>query len=228
MKPEFDTFAEEYNAVNNTDAMRVTGFPLEYFTNYKADDICREIAANQLGPEKFLDFGCGIGNTLKSLSSRVPDLKLFGAEVSASSLELAKSRGIPAELAFIESALPFADASFDVTFASCVFHHIPDVQQGKWADELFRVTDQNGMVMIYEHNPFNPVTRHVFANSPFDVNAKMLTPSMLKTLLRNAGFRDLRVKYRVFFPKALHWLLFAERALTWLPLGAQFYITGKK
>jgi len=85
MRPEFDTFAEEYNAINNSDAMRVTGYPLDYFTKYKVEDICTEFKANRLSPKTFLDFGCGIGNTLKSLSIKMPKLKLSGVEVSATS-----------------------------------------------------------------------------------------------------------------------------------------------
>ncbi len=181
MKPEFDNFADEYNAINDRAAIRATGYPLEYFTNYKVDDICREININRLRPDTFLDFGCGIGNTLKSLSSRALGLKLFGAEVSAASVGIAKGLNLPADIALIDSALPFEERHFGFTFASCVFHHIPESEQQKWADELFLVTDSGGTVMIYEHNPLNPVTRHVFANSPFEANAKNAHPCPLES-----------------------------------------------
>ena len=46
--------------------------------------------------------------------------------------------------------------------------------------------------------------------------------------VRGAGFPDASVKYRIFFPHFLRALRPLEPRLTWLPLGAQYYVLGRK
>jgi hypothetical protein len=78
--------------------------------------------------------------------------------------------------------------------------------------------------MVYEHNPFNPLTVRVVNNCPFDANAKLIRASVMAKRCRDAGFREVKVKYRVFFPGFLRALRFAEGLLSWLPLGGQYYV----
>jgi hypothetical protein len=80
------------------------------------------------------------------------------------------------------------------------------------------------MMMVYEHNPFNPLTVRVVNNCPFDENAKLIRPSVMARCCQDAGFRDVKVQYRVFFPGVLKAFRFAEGLLSWLPLGGQYYV----
>jgi hypothetical protein len=43
-----------------------------------------------------------------------------------------------------------------------------------------------------------------------------------------AGFGAARIRYRVFFPRALSRLRVLEKWLTWLPLGAQYYVLATR
>lgn len=45
---------------------------------------------------------------------------------------------------------------------------------------------------------------------------------------RDAEFAAVDVRYRIFFPHALRRLRPLEPSLTWLPLGAQYYVAARK
>ena len=53
--------------------------------------------------------------------------------------------------------LPFGDATFDVVIAICALHHVPTPHRPEFLAELHRVTRQDGLVVIFEHNPLNPL-----------------------------------------------------------------------
>jgi hypothetical protein len=86
----------------------------------------------------------------------------------------------------------------------------------------------DGRVLIFEHNPFNPVTRWVVNQCQFDRDAVLLKPKEAIAHLRAAGLRFVRRDYIVFFPRPLSLCRPLERYLLWCPLGAQYVITGSK
>jgi len=44
----------------------------------------------------------------------------------------------------------------------------------------------------------------------------------------DAAFADAKINYRIFFPHPLRVLRGLEPSLTWLPLGAQYYVRASK
>ena len=82
--------------------------------------------------------------------------------------------------------------------------------------------------MIYEHNPFNPLTRHAVNTCPFDENAVLLTRAQVRKLFLKGGMEVVMQEYRDFFPAFLKFLRPLEKLLTWLPLGGQHFVVGKK
>jgi SAM-dependent methyltransferase len=114
------------------------------------------------------------------------------------------------------------DASFDVAFSACVFHHIPHEEHAHWLEELRRVVRPGGMVAIFEHNPLNPLTVRAVNTCPFDANARLIRARALKRSLGLAGWQRPAVRYHMFFPRRLAALRPIEPFLTWLPLGAQY------
>ena len=82
--------------------------------------------------------------------------------------------------------------------------------------------------MIYEHNPFNPMTLHAVNTCPFDANAVLLKRSQVRNILREAGMEVVKQEYRVYFPAFLKLLRPLEKYLVRLPLGAQHFVVGKK
>ena len=82
--------------------------------------------------------------------------------------------------------------------------------------------------MVYEHNPLNTLTLRTVNACPFDENAILIRAGTLRERLASAGFRESQIKYRVFFPSQLRWLRSIEEKLGWLPMGAQYYVCGRK
>ena len=76
--------------------------------------------------------------------------------------------------------------------------------------------------MIYEHIPLNPLTVRTVNVCPFDQSWCSQDED------RGFGFREARIRYRVFFPRPLRWLRGMEDNLGWLPMGAQYYVWGRK
>ena len=81
---------------------------------------------------------------------------------------------------------------------------------------------------MFEHNPYNPLARRVFERCPFDEGASMLRRRAVIDLGRDAGLKVKRAAYTLFLPSAnRHWLR-VQRLLSWLPVGAQYYVQFQK
>jgi hypothetical protein len=72
------------------------------------------------------------------------------------------------------------------------------------------------------------VTVHVVNTCPFDENAKLIRASTMRTRFQAAGFERPKIRYRIFFPRALRTLRPLENTLAWLPLGAQYSICARR
>jgi ubiquinone/menaquinone biosynthesis C-methylase UbiE len=177
-----------------------------------------------------LDFGGGIGDSVPYVRHYFPGAALTCLDVSDRSLELARKRhGSEARfVAFDGFRIPFDPDSFDVAFAACVFHHIDATSQPVSLRELERVLRPGGHLFVFEHNPFNPLTRHVVNTCQFDDNAVLIAGRNMQRALRKAGFLDVQLRYRIFFPRLLSMMRWMEPYLTWLPLGAQYCVWGRK
>ena len=81
---------------------------------------------------------------------------------------------------------------------------------------------------MFEHNPWNPVTRRAVADCPFDDDAILLWPRELRSLFREAGYEDVRQDFIVFFPRSLALLRPLEPKLRWLFLGGQTMTIGSE
>jgi hypothetical protein len=108
-----------------------------------------------------------------------------------------------------------------------VFHHIERTAQLRWAKELRRVVAPGGALFVFEHNPYNPLTRRVVRDCVFDKGVTLLTPRYARTLFRRAGFSADAARFYFFFPHALAWLRPLERILGWCPIGAQYFVIAR-
>jgi hypothetical protein len=85
----------------------------------------------------------------------------------------------------------------------------------------------DGTLFLFEHNPWNPFTRRIVRDCPFDDDACLLSPIAARSLLSAAGF-VCSIRYIHFFPHTLRHLLRLERCLRRVPLGAQYYCFAHK
>lgn len=224
-KAEFDRFAAEYLATHERN-IKVSGEAPDYFARYKIDEVRRCWSARRLAePRTILDFGAGIGNSLPHLARSFPEAVITALEVSSSSLAIAERRfpGVADLVCYDGGDIPLADASIDLIFSACVFHHIDAAQHVAVFRQLRRVLAPGGRMIIFEHNPINPVTRYIVATCVFDKNAVLIPAGRFRDRQKAAGFSRVRSAYTGFFPARLKALRPLERYLTGLPVGAQYY-----
>lgn len=229
---EFDKFADEYHQMHKAN-IRASGEAPEYFAEYKIVDLKKIWGRiHDSDPASILDFGGGIGASVPFFRMYFPDTAVTIADPSRRSLEIASARHAERNddrlecLHFDGQTLPSPDASKDIVFASCVFHHIPETLHVDLMREVRRVLKPDGIFVIFEHNPWNPLTRHAVYTCPFDENAVLITAPALRKRMLSAGYSDVDVRYRIFFPRVLRALRGIEKWMTKLPLGAQYFAVG--
>lgn len=225
---EFDAHAANYAAQHKKN-ISISGEEPAFFAEYKAAALAKFARDAAIRPRNILDFGTGIGNAIPFLQQYFPEAALIGTDVSQASLDMAATLLRPQDdLVRIAGDIPLPTASNDVGFAACVFHHIPHDEHVHWLAELRRVTRPSGMLSVFEHNPLNPLTLHAVNTCPFDKNARLIQAWQLASRMRTAGWFDVRIRFHIFFPRALASLRRFEGWLQRVPIGAQYSVTGRK
>ena len=222
MVAEFDSIADYYYESHKKN-LAITGESPEYFAEYKVKDLSNLLSGMQFEPKSILDFGCGIGNSIPYFRKYLQSAKLYCADVSSRSMEIAINRHPgQEEYILINEAIPLENNSIDVAFSACVFHHIPKAVHNKWMNEIRRVVRPGGLFIIYEHNPLNPLTVRAVKNCPIDVNAELISAREIKSILLSSGWECVTVNYKIFFPAQLKILRPVEIYLEKFFIGAQW------
>lgn len=224
MPAEFDRHDAEYRSAVDR-AVAFAGFPHDIYLEAKARKLL-ELARKRLASERVavLDVGCGPGLFARHLTGHVASL--HGVDVSKAMVERAREAVSEAEFRVVESGrLPYEDAGFDLTYAVCVLHHVAREERSPLLEEMRRVTRRGGLVVVFEHNPWNPLTRRVVRECEFDDDVELLSRGEVGALLRKSGLEVTDAEYLLFTPWRRAWPL--ERALRQLPLGAQHLVAGR-
>lgn len=226
---EFDIYADEYYHQLKS-SIGKSGEDPEFFAEYKVKDTLSVCEKEKISPKVIFDFGSGIGNSIPWFRKYFPNSKLICADVSSKSLDVSKLRfpGNEVYCKISESGIDLPDNSVDVVFCTCVFHHIEESQHVFWLKELNRILKKDGLIIIFEHNPYNPLTVSTVKHCPFDVNAKIIKAKKFKQTFSLAQINNTKTVYRIFFPNFLSFFRPFEKWMKRLPLGAQYYLYSKK
>jgi SAM-dependent methyltransferase len=254
---DFDDVAAGYGQEVDR-AVAFSGQTQGFFLDVKAQQIEDEIRDRLGEPSavRALEVGCGPGLMQLRLRQRIG--RLWGMDLSLGCLAQANQAGqvsqagLAATRAGAQDAArararaqagdrsglvagdgmsaPFAGGSFDLVFAVCVLHHVPPGggRRDAVVGEMARLARPGGLVAIWEHNPWNPLTRRVVARCGFDRDAALLSLAETRRLLRRAGLSRIESRYGLFFPWRGRGWRRAERLLAQVPLGAQFMALGIK
>jgi SAM-dependent methyltransferase len=234
---EFDAYAADYDGGMDNAIKRWAGDSAVEFIDVKVRWLLNELARRPLASPRrhrprVLDFGCGVGTFLARLRWHGFGGKLRGCDVSAEMLARAEADWeigpVPAFDCLSDSVWPYADDSFDMIIACCVFHHVPLAERGAIYGQFARILAPGGRVYIFEHNPFNPATQWVVRQTPIDQNAVLLRAGEARQGLRAVGLEGLRQEAMLFVPPRWRRLSQCERWLRWLPLGGQYVVVGEK
>lgn len=228
MKREFDQYIDNYRT-NCDQALWLSGESSSYFARYKAQKLAEWLPAKTSTSARILDFGCGDGVMTHFVHTYFPHAHMYGVDPSPKSIETAKKQfdQITFRVSSEESRhLDFDSHVFDIIFSAGVFHHIPFEQHTDYIQELFRILKPGGHLVIFELNPFNPLTMWTFKRNPIDRDATMMRPSYAHRLTKEYG--KPRLLFYCFYPKPLNWLRFTEPFMTKIPFGALYATITQK
>lgn len=230
---EFDNYATTYNAGMDSPVKAVLGDSADEYVAVKVRWLMQQFPMLRTSGSnlRMLDYGCGTATLLRLLAPELPAATLMGCDISAGMLTRAKQVW-PSELA--EPALylqdgaltPLPSASCDLVVISAVLHHVPIAQRRDVYAEIKRLLRPGGRLVVFEHNPLNPVTRYVVTRTPIDQNAILLRAREVETALGEFRFGGIRTSYLMFVPPRLRLLASVERLIGWLPLGGQYATTA--
>ena len=171
-----------------------------------------------------LDIGCGQGELLKLLRQQHQGA-FYGAEISSGML---RSQHVNGAILYGPNRLPFPDNTFSSISIACVFHHVVPTERAALIHEMHRVLRPQGSAFVFEHNPYNPMTRWIVSRTPVDRDAQLLTARQLKALAQNTFSQSL-ASYYLFFPEAIsprfNW---AKPLLSKVPMGGQYCVQLRK
>jgi ubiquinone/menaquinone biosynthesis C-methylase UbiE len=123
----------------------------------KTEAIQRSLAESGMPMRTGLDLGCGQGAHSAALERR--GYRVVGTDPSVRSVARARRDGVAA-VAGSALDLPFRDHAFDFVYAIGVLHHIPgEAARRRAFSEIRRVLKPQGLLLIHETNPRNPVFR---------------------------------------------------------------------
>jgi ubiquinone/menaquinone biosynthesis C-methylase UbiE len=225
---DFDDFANDYRKIH-ADNIKISGVDSFYFAEMKVRLLGEFEIDESLAT---LDVGCGDGATELFMQQYFPAWKVKGIDISQKSIAEANKRGLPNAtfISYDGLEIPLQDGSIDIVFIAGVLHHVNYSLHPVILKEIYRVLKNGGRLYIFEHNPLNPLTRHLVNTCIFDKDAKLLRSTYTTRLIEKSCFKIEERQFIIFFPRKgiFSGLIFLEKYLKWLPLGGQYFIRAAK
>lgn len=103
--------------------------------------------------ESILDFGCGCGRTLLWLTKETSRPRFYGTDIDEKAVTWC-DRNLGFGSFTVNKALPplrYAAGSFDFVYAVSVFTHLDEEHQFQWLEEIKRVVQPKGIVVLTIH-----------------------------------------------------------------------------
>jgi SAM-dependent methyltransferase len=232
---EFDQHKETYRSdIDN--AVAFSGQSHDFFTRVKAEyliELLERFASEQLLANArtgldVLDIGCGHGHIHPYLTRSKLNLRLTGIDIAATVIEEARAANPGVTYHDYDGQrLPYPDQSFDATYTIAVMHHVPPPQWPAFLQEMRRVVRPGGLIVVFEHNPINPLTQWIVRTCPIDDNAVLLGNRRLSKLVAQAHFAKIESRYILFTPLDGPRYRAFDKMIGWLPLGAQYYVSAR-
>jgi len=220
-KVNFDGYADNYDDCLNKQ-LGISGEDSEYFDCYKVNCLNEFCVQGAKGLD-ILDYGCGIGKLSFLFARNLPDSEVTGFDISNACIDNAEKQNTFQNLSFTIDATSLQ--KYDYIIVSNVFHHITPEKRVNVLKQLRTHLKERGQIVIFEHNPFNPVTRYAVKNCDFDEDAVLITLREFIQLGKKANLQVFDKRYIVFFPSFLSALRPLEKRLGFCPFGAQYMLS---
>lgn len=131
---------------------------------------------------RVVDVGCGRGSDLANIAELLPAAELFGVDLSEERVEAARL-AVPSATLWVQDGhtLPFSDRSVQLVVLSTVLSSVLDPgTRRQVAAEAYRVTSDDGMLLIYD----------IRLPSPANPNVCRIGKGELRALLPGARIRS--------------------------------------
>jgi ubiquinone/menaquinone biosynthesis C-methylase UbiE len=225
--PEFDRHAATYASAVN-DSIAFSGLKVDTFVKAKLFHLRQVFKRNGiLANDRVVDVGCGVGTYEMSLVNDWPNI--VGIDVSPESIAQARQhRPMASFKSFDGKQMPFESSSVAAAFAICVWHHVPIEDWALFLKEIFRILRPSGIFVVFEHNPWNPLTRWAVERCVFDKDAVLLSMPQARRRMSAAGFSLKQSEYILSVPATTGFAGQVDRWLGSVPTGAQYLVVGSK
>jgi ubiquinone/menaquinone biosynthesis C-methylase UbiE len=232
VRSEFDEYASDYfRSLNNP--IRDLIKDNYYFVHAKALIINQliDFDLKEKAHINLVDMGAGIGLFERFIHS--DRVSVFGMDLSYKMLQVANSIHNIYRRSFCQADgefLPLPDDSADIVFSSCVLHHVATDKIEAVLRDLVRVCKVGGYVIIFEHNPYNPLTQLVVRTTYLDRNARLISHRKVEQIASRVGVINGRSEFILYGSLGID--QFINRRLSFLNrfplLGGQYYFIAQK
>ena len=204
----------------------------EYFTRRKVEDAASISTRRRLGDPAsltMLDVGCGVGETdelLVAARRRAPRRRhRGGGDRAAAAAQTRRSRTRLTTAKRCHTKTPTST----LRSRSACMHHVDVQHRPQFASELRRVVRPGGLAVVFEHNPYNPLTQRVVRELRVRRRRRSAEPAHGAALALGCGtsadrgpLRHLLAVRQTLVSAAM------ERSIGWLPAGAQHYVAAQR
>lgn len=150
-----------------------------------------------------LDLGCGSGEMEQLIWKNFKEI--VAIDPSPNQIKKAKEKKLPnCQFKICDGLQPNLPKNyFDFIIVVNVLHHIHSKKERSLVIEnCYNLLKKNGILLIYEHNPLNPLVWFKFNYfSEIDRGCKMVDPYWLKKISKRRGFKLNKISY--LFSEAL-------------------------
>ena len=225
MSSAFDQYDKSYQRVVQ-DSIAFSGLKHDFFLQAKVQRL-EALFARHFGDVRpaLADIGCGVGGMHRLLQPICS--AIAGSDPSGDCIAQARAENPGVEYVQADGQkLPWVDGAFDVSLAVCVYHHVVPGERAALVGEMRRIVRPGGLVVIIEHNPWNPLTRLAVMRCPFDHDAVLLDWREAGALLADAGLGTTVTEHFLLMPFANAAAARIEGVFGGLPFGAQYMTAG--
>lgn len=173
------------------------------FFTAPAKDIAGRLSIEQ---GRVLELACGTGQLTRIIREKYPDADIIATDLNPGMISVAKTISSTEKIQWQTmdaQEIQFDDNSFDVVICQFGFMFFPDKQ--KAAAEGYRVLKPGGKFIFSTWDKIetqhitviaNDIIKSFFPSDPpmfFNVPFSMSDPSVIESLMKNTGFRDVSV-----------------------------------
>ena len=224
-EPLFD-LPSEYDALLRQ-GIRLSGEDRAFFVRGRVADLVAHLPPT-FRPHRVLDFGCGLGDTSGCLADAFPQAEIVGVDSSEQAVAWAREHHGGARVSFAVARTLADHGPFDLCYLSGVLHHVEPKSRAAVVRALRDVLTPQGLLALFENNPWNVGARMVMRRIPFDRDAVPLSPRETRRLVEGVGLHPLSVRFLFYFPRPLAVLRPLEHWLARVPLGAQYWVLAAR